>query len=481
MTVDYNLVIVGGSVTARYAAELARRLKARVALVEPYAVTQLPLESVLVSSESEILALQAIQHAPSGDWQDRCRWGQTVIRQQSQQQSLSSLAMLGVDVVVGNAEFCRRDRDFGVWVKGAKGTSDRWLTAHSYLLCPGSVPTLPPITGLIDVPFLTLDDVLALKPGQQTLALNGHSLIVGQSARSIELAQALAQQGKAVTLLVESQQFELGWDADVSRLLLAQLEADGVAVQTGTQALQAKWIDGQVWVQTTHRAIAVDHLILATQRQPLLGQMNPGAAQIEMQDGLALVNKKLQTSNHCIYACGDAIAACLPPNQMRSQVDVAVRNGLFLPTRSQHDSLIAKQINTVPPAVQLGSTEAEARKQWGDRLHVVQGQVGLTNRAALEQRSAGFCKLLLRSNGTILGAHAVGGEAGEWVGAIALAMQEKITFQKLAKIHAPSATFSELLNQMALDWSTQKLQRDRFRFNLLELAMNWRRDWSNSR
>ncbi|MGB3495745.1 MAG: FAD-dependent oxidoreductase [Elainellaceae cyanobacterium] len=481
MTVDYNLVILGGSVTARYAAELARRLKARVALVEPHESARTLLDTALLSSETEALALQAAQQVSSGDWQECSHWGHRVSRHQMQQRSLDSLAMLGIDVVMGGAEFCRRDGDVGVWVKGNKGKGDRWLIAHSYLLCPGSVPTLPPITGLIDVPFLTLDDVLALKPSQPALPLDGHSLIVGPSPRAVELAQTLARQGKTVTLLVESKRFGDGWDADVARLLLAHLEADGVAVQTGTQALQAKSIDGQVWVQTTQRAIAVDHLIFATQRQPLLGHLHLGAANIDLNDGFAGVNQKLQTSHKRIYACGDAIAPDLTPNQIRSQADVAVRNSLFLPTRIYNSQSTLTQINTVPAVVHIGATEIAARQQWGDRLGVVQAQLLITNRAALEHKTSGFCKLLLRPNGTILGGHAVGGEAGEWIGAIALAMQHNIPFQKLATIHAPSATFAEVLNQMALDWQTQKLEGDRLRFNLLELAMNWRRDWSNSR
>lgn len=478
MTVDYNLIVVGGSVTARYAAELARRWRARVALVEPPFAPLVMPDWPLLSSETEAIALQAVQQSPFSDWQQSCGWGQTVVQHQLQQRARDTLAMQGVDVVMGTAEFARRNRELGLWVKAGSGAGDRWLRAHSYLLCPGSVPTLLPIAGLIDVPFLTLDDVLALKPGQTAPALDGHSLIVGRSPRSIELAQAMARHGKHVTLLVAADQFAATWDRDVAQLLLAHLEAAGVNVLSGAEALQAKWIDQRVWIQTPNQAIAADHLIFATRRQPLLGSLNLGAAKIELQHSYAPVSHTLKTSHRCIYGCGDAIAAGWAPNQIRFQAEVAVRNALFWPPRTHQSRPVPVQLNTEPAAVQVGLTETKARQTWGDRLRVLRAEIGSTDRAAIEHCSSGFCKLLLSPSGKLLGAHAVGGEAGEWIGAIAVAIQEGIPFRQLAAIHSPSATFAELLNQLVLDWETQALRHNRLQLNLLELMMNWRRDWS---
>ena len=62
----------------------------------------------------------------------------------------------------------------------------------------GARPTIPPIPGLADTPYLTSTSALSLP------VIPKHLLVIGGSAVALELAQAFARLGSEVTILVRS-------------------------------------------------------------------------------------------------------------------------------------------------------------------------------------------------------------------------------------------------------------------------------------
>lgn len=498
MTVDYNLVILGGSPAARYAADLARRYRARVALIEP---THSPHR--IGDIETEATAARALQQAveqriqcdrpvpwdprqpdkqrlnipdispfsavlaPAGSlhWSGLQRWIRQVLARQAEWRSPSVLAMQGIDVVVGQAEFCRRPQ-FGVVVNG------RVLRSRAYLIIPGSTPAIPALPGLQEVPYLTLDAWL----NKDDLALTGQSIIIGGTARSLELAQTLARAGGRVTLLVDRPTLLPHEDPDVAHLMLAMLEATGVEVVTQTPVAQVKRIDGQIWVQAGDRAIATDHLILAAGRQPQLSGLNLDAAGLPLTHGHLAVNAKLRTAHPQIYACGEAIAPDRSVNLAQYEAAIAVKNALFLSTRRVQPLAIPRVIHTAPPLARVGLTEPQARRHYGHAITVLRQDFKHTDKGQLTDQTSGFCKIIARHHGQILGAHVIGADADELIGAIALAMQQRRTIAQLTHLDPPKLTYGTLLNSMRLDWETERLAHNRLRANLIELLMNWRLD-----
>jgi len=93
--------------------------------------------------------------------------------------------------------------------------------------------------------------------------------------------------------------------------------------------------------------------------------------------------------------------------------------------------------------------------------------------------TTGFCKIIGRQNGEILGASIVGPDASELIGAIALAIRQKIKVGAIADLPQVSPTLSEITQKTALEWQRQRLSRNQTLQNFLEGFFNLRRNWSS--
>jgi pyruvate/2-oxoglutarate dehydrogenase complex dihydrolipoamide dehydrogenase (E3) component len=78
-------------------------------------------------------------------------------------------------------------------------------------------------------------------------------------------------------------------------------------------------------------------------------------------------------------------------------------------------------------------TEAQARERYGKDVFVVRQYFKTLDKAQLLGETTGFCKIVGRQNGEILGASIVGSDASELIGAIALAIRQKLKVKAIAR------------------------------------------------
>jgi Pyruvate/2-oxoglutarate dehydrogenase complex, dihydrolipoamide dehydrogenase (E3) component, and related enzymes len=138
---DYDLIILGGSLAAREAAIAARMLRARVALVEPegaeaalrqaWQYQALLQIGRLLEGRSRLAQMGLSEFSSPPAWSLVRRWAETVAVDLAEGRSLSEVAAAGVDVVVGQGEFFRRPH-LGV------RAGERTLRSRAYLLAPAS-------------------------------------------------------------------------------------------------------------------------------------------------------------------------------------------------------------------------------------------------------------------------------------------------------------------------------------------------------
>ncbi|MEM7771842.1 MAG: FAD-dependent oxidoreductase [Cyanobacteria bacterium P01_A01_bin.37] len=496
MAVDYNLVILGGSLTARYAAAIASEFKARVALVEPQsfhasyqgldadvAIAQIfqqaahdhALVSIFRPESEPVSEKQLSEILLSG--RDSVHTGLTHhLVQRFQDYSLDALATQGVDVIVGRGpgetgEFCRRPH-LGVVADG------RVLRSHAYLVTPASKPIIPEIQGLESVPYFTLDTVL-----KKEFTIEGRAVILGETPRSLELAQALAQLRMAVTLVVQSPTFLPQEDWDVAQWLLSTLEALGVDVLTGAIVTHVKSVGDEIQVFLEDQVIDTDHLILATPRRADFASLNLEAASLYPEGGWLSVTQTLKTSNARIYACGEAIAPVSAPIIAQYQALCAVKNALFLPTRQWGDRHFPSLIQTTPPCGHVGLTEGQAKGRLNHKVVTLKiplqtEAAGVVSRKYLRDQQTSFLTVIVHLNGTILGAHCVGQAAGELLVLFALAMNRRLSIDQVISNYNCSGMYADIFMHLSWAWERERLKGDRRRQNILELVMNWQRDWS---
>lgn len=490
--IDYDLVIIGGTPAGRHAALTATNFPARVALVEPLSNSQdLPTEGkesidlglryTQILSEAARFAQQirrqhfgVCQKVANSEmpielrFDGALKWADGVVANLSEIDALAVLAARGVDVIFGDGEFVRKPNLAFV-------VGDRQLRSLSYLLACPTLPAIPNIEGLSAAGFFTSETVaqLAKLPQlPQTLA------VIGGDPSGVEVAQTMARLGVAVTLVVKSSHILAKEDREAAGLVQAAMEAEGVRILTATEVTQARVIDGKKWIQAGPRAIEAEEIFLAAGRRHNFGSLNLEAVRVKFNDRRLILNDKLQTTNSRIYAIGDVAGGYSFPHIANCEATVAVKNALFLPMFQIDYRGIPWAIFSDPQLARVGLTEAQARRRFGDDIIISREYFKHIERAQMCGETTGFCKIVGRSNGEILGASIVGPQAAELIHAIALAVRHGMKVEAIAELPYIWSSFSAISAQTAAAFELQRGRRNTFMQNLSENLFHWRRYWN---
>lgn len=275
-------------------------------------------------------------------------------------------------------------------------------------------------------------------------------------------------------------------DDEVSALVRARLEADGVQVLTGHKALAVEQDGEQRMLVCEHRddrtgkvrvSLAFDAILVAVGRKPRVSGY-----------GLEELNIPLDTSRHTIevddclhalypniYACGDVSGPFQLTHAGAYQAWVATLNALFgSPLKQFHADYRAMPAVTFtdPEVARVGINEREAKDQ-GIEYEITRYQLAELDRALAERTTHGFVKILTEpGKDVILGVTCAGAYAGEWISEFALAMQCGIGLNKiLGTVHA-YPTFAEANKYAAGEWKKAHTPQTELRWS--ERWLRWR-------
>ena len=480
--IDYDIVILGDTIAAYQAALNATGLNAKVALVVSdnfshnyYFHYQYVLNEISkINQQSRNLVSLGIEETNinlntiSLNWKKSLFYAIFVSKNLTQINSLANLAAQGVDIIVGNGQFQSSPLSLIV--------NERRLYSRTYLLANGSRPLIPNIPGLDTIEYLTLTNIWDYLE-KTTLPKNW--VILGGIPQSIEIAQILAQFGCNITLIVKKSSIIPHLDPEINQLLIAQLEVNGVRVLTQTKVTQVRHIDNQKWVQAGNQAMETDEIFIATGQQPNLEYLNLSAVGIKYHQHRLVVNEKLQTTNHRIYACGDVIGGYNIQNLSSYEANIAIKNALFFPRVKVNYHCVPWGIYTYPRVAQIGLTEIQAKSQYPQNQVLVFKQYFKTATSAqIQGQITGICKLIVFKNGKILGCSILGIAAAELINIISLAINQNIKIQHLAKLSPIYPSLSEILIETAREWHRERINKNHAFQELLASFFNFRRDWN---
>lgn len=448
---DYDLVIIGGSAAGRYAAASAIALNARVALVEQG-----------MSANDDALYSRSLRHCiQNGDsWEDAIAHAHHNVTTYAQENALEALAVLGVDIISGQGEFCRLPQQAFV-------INHRRLRSRSYLLATGSRFTLPRLNGDIPLKALTPTDLWQI-PNLE--ALPDKITLLGSSPLALEIAQILTHFGKNIILAVAESSLLPLEDAEIVRWLQAHLEAQGIQILTNSPIHQVQIIDNQPWLQLGDTAIEASCTIVAAETHPHIEGLNLEGVGVQLYQNQLQVNEKLQTTNRQIYACGSLGGGYRLPHLAQAEATVALKNALFWPKFEIDYRPIPWAIFTEPNFASVGLSEAQARQRYGKQVMVIRHFFKQNAQAIITEANDGFIKLILRENGEILGAKVLGQDGAEIINLVALAIQQRLKLKQLAKLSAIAPSLGAILPESAIAYQ-QRAQLSQKRLKA------WRETW----
>lgn len=439
---EYDLMVIGAGSGGLTAVEFAHKLGVRVALVEKHRLGGDCTWTGCVPSKA-LLHVAKVAHTartaqavgvsvgkPVVDMVQVRVTVQKAIADVYQHETPETLTAQGVDVFLGEAHFLDSHH---------VQVGESVLTAKKFVITTGAHPFIPPVPGLRDVPFLTYEQIF------DNDRLPTHLLILGAGAVGVEIAQAYARLGAAVTLVDIA--FLPAEEGDVGQLLQTILAGEGVNFVAGlATAVSHTHNNFQLSVanQTIGKTETIqgDMLLVATGRRPNVAGLDLEMAGVAYSSKGIQVDDTLTTNVAHIFAAGDCIGGAQFTHLAGWQAFTAVRNGL-LPGKSKGmPKVLPYTIFTEPEVAQVGLTAVSAQRPFGEGVTVLKRNLDRLDRAVVDQAQRGFIKIVVDENGRILGATIVAPRAGEMISEISLAMQHNIKLRGLADAMRPYPTYS---------------------------------------
>jgi pyruvate/2-oxoglutarate dehydrogenase complex dihydrolipoamide dehydrogenase (E3) component len=428
VTVDPDLIVIGGGAGGITAAQAATRGGARVLLVQDGPIGGdctftgcVPSKALLAAAARGDGFDQAMDHVRA-----------SVVRIATTEDD-DAMARQGISVRHGRA------RLLGDGVVDVDGTR---LRAPRIILATGAGPAIPPIDGIDPARLLTNETLFELRVQPVSLA------ILGGGPIGCEMAQAFARLGTQVTVIEAMDRLLPRDDPRAASVVEAALASDGVEVVTAARVQRVEHLDGAVCIHLENgSSIRADQLLVATGRRPSTEGLGLDHAGVELDDGgFIRTEDTLATTAPGIWAIGDVTGRLAFTHAAAAMALVASTNALSKRARIRPQrfdtSAIPRVTFTDPEVATVGMSETEAAER-GGRVATVPFEA--LDRAITAGRTEGYLDLIVgprrllgdAGGGRVLGATVVGPRAGELINEVALAIRTRCFAGRLAQtVHA---------------------------------------------
>jgi dihydrolipoamide dehydrogenase len=268
-------------------------------------------------------------------------------------------------------------------------------------------------------------------------------VVVGGGAVGCELSQLYTRLGAKVTLVQSGPRLLPQIDAEVTAILADRLREEGVdirfdakatGVEGGGEAPFRLELDGG------GDAVEAERLLIATGRRPNVDGLGFEQLGIEIAGSGIAVGDDLRAAED-VWAIGDVNGIGLFTHVGKYQARIAAVNVAGGDARADYRAMPAVAF-TDPQVASVGATG-------GDGVVTASWKVSATARASTYERPKrpGFVKLFADPERQVLvGAAAVGPEAGEWLGQLTVAIRGEVPIDVLRDTIQPYPTFSEAIH-----------------------------------
>ena len=310
------------------------------------------------------------------------------------------------------------------------------VTADKILIATGGKPSRDDVTGAEHA--IVSDDAFYLKERPN------RALVVGGGYIAVEFAGIFNGYGADTTLVYRRDMILRGFDIDVRKHLVAEMEKKGIGFKWNTVIERIDKVEGGLDVtfddETTQQ---YDQVLYAIGRIPNTSNMGLEEVGIEMTgSGAIVVDDYYQTSVDNIYALGDIIDRYqLTPVAIGEAMKFA--SNLFKGTNDKMDYAdIPTAVFSDPPIGTVGLTEDDARAKYGD-VEIYRSTFRALKDTLTGSSEQTMMKLIVdKASDRVVGCHMVGPDAGEITQGMGIALKcgaTKAQFDATVGIHPTAA------------------------------------------
>lgn len=442
----YDLAIIGGGPAGYTAAERAAQGGLNVVLFEKKALGGVCLNEGCIPTKTLLYSAKLYQQAFSGakygiaaehvafDYAKICARKTKVVRKLA---AGIRAKLQQVTVVQGEASVKNADEIVEIDCGG------QLYEAERLLICSGSETVLPPIKGIELGHFWTSREALQATEVPESIA------IVGGGVIGMEFAGLFSAFGSKVTIVEMASEILPGIDAEIAALLRAEYEKRGVAFHLGARVLELQLQMVKFADENGENELAAQQILLCVGRRPNVQNLGLEPLCLErFRNGLK-VDEQMRTSHPRIYAAGDVTGFSMLAHTAVREAEVAVNHILGIPDAMTYDA-VPGVVYTNPEVAGVGVTEA-ALQSAGAVYSVKKLPMTYSGRFVAENEGGnGLCKLIFDAENRLKGAHLIGNPASELVATAALAIEQKLTVDVLARLIFPHPSVGEILKETLL-------------------------------
>jgi pyruvate/2-oxoglutarate dehydrogenase complex dihydrolipoamide dehydrogenase (E3) component len=312
---------------------------------------------------------------------------------------------------------------------GVVAVGDRELHYGRLVVATGSRPSIPPIPGLDSVEIWTNRQATTAHEIPETL------VVLGAGPVGCELAQFYARMGSRVSIVDQSDRLLPRDDAAAGELIAEVFGNEGIALHLGGGVNRVE--AGIVVHLESGEEVRGDRLIVATGRSANTDGLGLEQLGVEIGKRGIEVNESMRAAEN-VWAIGDVNGIAMFTHAGKYQGRIAAADMAGKPAKADHRAVPAVTF-TDPQVASVGRFS-------GDGLVSGERRIDELSRTSTYERPKrrGFLKVIADPKRRVLvGAVAVGPEAGEWLGQLTLAIRAEVPIDVLSDTIQPYPTFSE--------------------------------------
>ena len=339
----------------------------------------------------------------------------------------------GIDILLKNVQVVQGKAQF----KDSKTVlcNGQEFTADKIIIATGSVSASLPIPGAENC--ITSKEILELRKVPESLCVIGGGVI------GLEFASIFRSFGSEVTVLEYCPNILPRFDVDLAKRLKQSLSKRGINIEVQAQVTR---IDGNTVTylkKDKEFTVQADKILMAVGRRPNTEGLNLEAAGIDYTRKGITVNDRFETSVPGIYAVGDVTGGIMLAHAATYQ-GLHALNCICGQTDSIRFDLIPAAVFTMPEVATIGLTEEQCKEQEME-VRCLKSFYRANGKAVSMDETDGYCKIIVASDGKILGAHLMGAHASDIIHEIAAVMNLGSNLDMLQSVIHAHPTLSEVL------------------------------------